>query len=103
MTFKDKIELFCEKNDLSPPKLAELLDLNYQAMMRNIKQNKITMDFILALSNIYPEENLNWWIKDQSGDMVTEPTSDPYEIIYKIEKNLEALKANLTHGDSHES
>ena len=100
MSLKEKVTELCNMWNITQEKLSEELELNYQVMNRNIKANKITIDFILRMSIIHPEVDLNWLIKDEKIQEVSEPTSlypidDPIEIISTIEKKLAALKLQL--------
>ncbi len=101
MNFKEKVVLFCKSKNLTKPKLAEVLELNYQAMNKNVASNKITMEFIERLRVKFPNEDLNWWIKDEEeGSSLQDPgrnyQRNPMDIINQIEDKLALLKANLT-------
>lgn len=106
MNLSEKIEAFIKEKGLTQKELAKILDMNYTVMNRNIVANKLTIDFILAMSRTYPELDLNWLIKDDYIPYVTaEPiaryeTARPDDIINQMQKMLNKLKEDISDAPS---
>lgn len=101
MTFSERVEKFCDLHRIkSHQELAGILGLNYVVMNRNIKANKITIDFILALAVKFPNEDLNIWIKENlyqvNEDSSIYGMKDPLVLIDEIESRMKDLKGHLT-------
>jgi len=101
MTLEDKVEKLCDMHNISSQQeLAKILELNYVVMNRNIKANKLTIDFILALVKRFPKVDLNFWVKDVL-DEVAESNSfygikDSITLIDELEMRLHDLRTILT-------
>lgn len=101
MDFKNKITDFRNSKGLSLQDLAKELDLTYDVMNRNIRNNKITTEFMFAIARRYPEVDLNWLFKEDFITGVSEPgeiyeSKDPKMMISHIRSMLDKLEEGLS-------
>lgn len=79
----ERVKILCEKKGLDKQSLSELLDINYFTFLRNVKQNKLTAEIILAVADKFPDEDLNLWIKEKPVNKI-DNLEEPKEIYNRI-------------------
>lgn len=103
MELEKKIKLICNKVGVSTRKdLANLLGLNEVVFARNVRENKLTGDMILAIAEC-TNVDMNWLLREKNGNEDKEidlnsSETNTIEItkINNIIKELENLKSELT-------
>lgn len=76
MSFKKRIENFLLLKNINKRELAELINKNPQQINRWTNAEKPSIDFLLALNEVYPDVDFNYLIKEKR------------EIIYEIEPSV---------------
>jgi hypothetical protein len=97
MELSKKIKAIKEGKKLSTKQLCDILQLNNVSFSRNVRNNNLTGDMILAFAKHIPEIDLNELIKD-NYEKKTIPNRDSF-LIEKIEnciKEMGEIKLELS-------
>lgn len=98
MELEKKIKLICNKVGVSTKKdLAFKLGLNEVVFNRNVRENKLTGDMILAIAE-FTNVDMNWLLRNNKENeiILNESNSNEVTKINNIIKELEILKSELT-------
>ena len=72
MQRREKLEAFLIKKDIKPSELARLLGKSRGYIGNILNGNQgFGLDFVLAITAVFPEIDLNWWLKDDNADVST--------------------------------
>src|SRR5690554_1284097 len=110
MKYKEKIREFMEVRNLNKRDLANKLKKSESLISRWTNADKPSLEFITALSKVYPELDFNWLLKDASGyekektislavfDTASDYGKSATDLIDEIEQKLSSLREKVAQN-----
>lgn len=109
MSFSKRINLFLSLKNISKKELAELMDKPPQQVTRWTNSDRPSIEFLLALNEIYPDVDFNYLIKEKKETiyevepsiLLAEESSNPFlaktdaQILDSISLSVEELKRRV--------